>query len=68
MARAGKIDGWLLGGLLGVIIVFPGIGTTIFDWISSIIPAGWDWFGSYTEKILIIAAFSLVGAITDWTK
>jgi hypothetical protein len=68
MSKLGKIDGWLLGALLGAIVVFPTIGTTVVGWANDLIPVGWDWFGAYTSKIIVIALFSLIGAITDWTK
>lgn len=68
MSKLGKIDGLVIGALLGVVLAFPGIGTTITNWITSIVPITWDFLGTYTVKAIIIAGAALIGAITDWTK
>jgi len=67
MVKLGKFDGLILGLVAGLLIIFPGIGTTILNFWDGIIPITWDWFGIYTTKILLVAAFVLIGLITDKT-
>jgi hypothetical protein len=67
MASIGKFDGLILGVVAGLLIIFPGVGSTILNFVEGIIPSNWNWFGEYTNKILLVAAFALIGLITDKT-
>jgi hypothetical protein len=67
MAKIGKYDGLILGVVAGLLIILPSIGSTILNFVNSIIPSNWNWFGVYTNKILLVSAFALIGLITDKT-
>jgi hypothetical protein len=67
MGKLGKYDGLILGVVAGLLIIFPNIGSTILNFWDGVIPSTWNWFGAYTNKILLVVAFALIGLITDKT-
>lgn len=60
-------DGAIVGGTLGLIVAYPVISSTINSFITGIIPTTWNWLGSSTTPILVIAAGLLIGLIVDKT-
>jgi len=68
MAKGGKMDGLLFGLLLGGILVMPSIGTWIVDFLGSIVPSTWDWFGQHTLKVIVVALAGVVGWIVDMSN
>jgi hypothetical protein len=68
MSSVGKWDGAIAVGTLGLVVAFPTIATTIHNFLDDIIPASWNWLGSTTAPILMIALGILVGIVVDKTK
>ena len=64
----GKYDGAIMGGILGLVVAFPTIATTIHNFLDDIIPSSWNWLGSITAPVLMIALGILVGIVVDKTK
>ncbi|MBU0958386.1 MAG: hypothetical protein KKB31_00430 [Nanoarchaeota archaeon] len=68
MSKTGSYDGLILGGVLGLIISYPSIGNWILDLLDSVIPSTWDWFGSYSLTVFVVAIGCIIGFIVDKTR
>lgn len=68
MAKIGKWDGLIMGALLGALIAYPGTATSLHNFLEDLFPSSWDWIGSMTKPLLIIALGAVIGLIIDRTK
>jgi hypothetical protein len=68
MSKVGKWDEVLFGLGAGVLIAYPSVATSINNFFDSIIPSSWNWFGSWTNPLIIIASLGLIGLIVSKTK
>lgn len=64
----GKYDGAVMGGILGTIVAYPTLSTKINSFLVGVFPSTWNWFGSFTQPLLIIAVGTLIGLLVDKTK
>ena len=67
MAKFSQYDGLFFGALLGLVLAYPSLATNIGGFIKDLLPNSWDWFGSSTKSILVIALGAIVGWLVDKT-
>ena len=68
MAKAGKYDAILLGGLVGLLATSPKIAEWVFDLLDSSIPKSWLFLGEWSLPIFGVALGLLLGYIAEKSR
>jgi len=68
MAKVGKMDGMIMGAILGLALTTPKVGEWVSDLITSITPTSWLVIGDYSLTIFGIIFFGLLGLIFDKSR
>jgi len=68
MAKLGKYDSIILGGLLGLFATMPSISVWTTDFLNRVIPLNWFVFGDWSLAIFGILLGLIIGAIAEKTR